>query len=110
MYVCNSFFFFFFSPFSVLIHERPPTRQTAAQPLESLLLPADFIASVGGNNKGDDGDHLESARDRRSEEDYEAVLPDGWEKGINGKYVDVTAMKEQEERPMQSTGWTPWRF
>ena len=97
-------------------HRTPPT-QTASQPIENLLLPQDFVAAnantagAGADAKGPGS--LEAAHADGDEEDakfYESVLPDGWDVGADGKFVDVTTGEAETERPTRSTGWTPWRL
>ncbi len=98
-------------------HGTPTHAQTAAQPLESLLLPADFDAAINAAGaRPAPSDDLESAKaeldDEAEEEEVwcDSVLPDGWDVGKDGKFVDVTGLQEEAERPTRSTGWTPWRF
>lgn len=87
--------------------------QTASQPIESLLLPQDFAGGGAGADAKGPGSLEAGHADGGDEEDekfYESALPDGWDVGVDGKFVDVTTAVTTEERPTRSTGWTPWRL
>ena len=95
-------------------HNEQTKPQTATQPIQSLLLPQDFVASNADATTTNADDDDDDADIEDGEAKVESALPDGWEKGVmqDGRegYVSMTSLREQAERPTRAASWTPWRF